>query len=146
HVRRGENQVTVEVQDMGAVTAVSVDGQVTAADGQVQTWISDGSWQVQRDDGPVMPVRLRRKQRPGTRGSGDPAFSHLGRRAHPRPAAAGLEDAPAEGVVMAVTPDPFAGSGRVEWLRWTLPPGATEMTIPVNGQARLWVDGQEVSW
>lgn len=146
NVRQGENQVTVEVQDMGAVTAVSVDGKVTAADGQVQTWISDGSWQVQRDDGPVTPVRLRRKQRPGTRGSGDPAFSHLWRRAHPLSAAAWLEDAPAEGVVMAVTPDPFAGSGRVEWLRWTLPPGATEMTVPVNGQARLWVDGQEVSW
>ncbi|MCC6169030.1 MAG: hypothetical protein IT329_17540 [Caldilineaceae bacterium] len=146
NLRQGGNQVTIEVQDMGAPTAVLVDGRVVTEDGRVALWISDGRWQAQRDDGPRMPVRLRRSQRPGNHGIGDPAFAHLWRRAHPLPAAGWLEDAPEENVVMPVTPDPFAGQARAAWLRWTLPPGAIEMSVPINEQARLWVDGQEVSW
>lgn len=148
NLRQGDNQVTIEVQDMGATTALLVDGKIVAEDGRAALWISDGEWQVQRDDGPVTPVQLRRKQRPskGWSAVGDPAFAHLWRRAHPLPAAGWLEDAPQEDVVIPVTPDPFAGQAPVAWLRWTLPPGATEMRVPVNGRARLWVDGQEMSF
>lgn len=99
-----------------------------------------------------MPVRLRRRQwvdpswDPGVEFMFDidPSFSHLWRRPHPLPGANWLEESPAGDVVVASAPDPCAGRGAVEWLAWTLPPGAVAMQAPLRGAARAWIDGREV--
>lgn len=150
NLTQGKNRIELEIQDMGWRPAVVVDGVVTGADGQRFTWRSDSSWQVQRNDNAPLPVRLRRRQWADAPSGAipvdmDPAFSHLWRRPHPLPNAHWLEDFPADDTVVDVAPDPFAGLRRVEWLRWVAPPGAVEMTIPVQGQARVWIDGVEKS-
>jgi hypothetical protein len=46
--------------------------------------------------------------------------------------------------VVDVQPAPFAGELRTEWFQWCMPPGATEMRLPVTGACSLWVDGEAV--
>lgn len=135
----GANEVAVEMQDQGRPAALLVDARVDGPGGSSITLISGADWQVQRDGGAPMPVQLRRRQWL------DPAWSHLWRRPHPLPGAAWIEDTPADDTVWPVVPDAFGGRSRVEWFRWVLPPGAVEMELPVAGQARLWVNGEEVT-
>ncbi len=153
-LRFGRNRITLEVQDMGRPISVVVDGLILEAGegtGRIAL-MSNGQWTVQRDDGPEVPAPLQRRQwvtramdvDAAVLSDMDPSFTHLWRRPHPLPGATWLEDAPAGDSVLSVQADPFAGRPSVEWLRWTLPPGATEARIPLQGSARLWVDGQEV--
>jgi hypothetical protein len=149
--RQGRNRIELETQDVGRKAAVLADGVAVSADGQRFTWSSGPAWHVSRDSAPATPVQLRRRQWADTMFDFvnsifvdmDPAFSHLWRRPHPLPQAAWLEDEPADDTVMAVEADPFGGATRVEWLCWKLPPGAQEMSIPIAGRARIWIDGAE---
>ncbi|GIV80570.1 MAG: hypothetical protein KatS3mg050_4964 [Litorilinea sp.] len=154
-LRFGRNRITLEVQDMGRPISVVVDGLILeagAGTGRISL-MSNGQWTVQRDDGPAVPAPLQRRQwvnravdvDTAVLSDMDPSFTHLWRRPHPLPGAAWLEDAPADDTVLSVQVDPFAGRPSVEWLRWILPPGATEAHIPLQGPAQLWVDGQEVT-
>src|SRR5207244_939401 len=95
-------------------------------------------WQVKRDSGAAQPVKLFRIQ------WNDPAWPHLWRRPHPLPEAAWLDNTPNNGVVMPVVPDAQAGHTSVEWFKWQLPPGVTEIHLPVVGHTRIWIDGTEV--
>ena len=148
----GSNQIEIVAQDMGQPAAVVADGLATGSDGQQLTWSSGPEWQVQREHAPAGPVRLRRRQWADTRFDFvgdlfvemDPSFSHLWRRPHPLPGAAWLEESPADDTVLAIAPDPFAGSTQVEWLAWRVPPGAHTLQLPVQGSARLWIDGVEI--
>jgi len=119
--------------------------------GEVVHLMSGAEWRVRRDDDLEVPVTLRRRQWVDqTDGSGevaidvDPAFTHLWRRPHPLPGASWLEDTADDDTVLPVVPDAFAGRERMEWFRWTLPPGATSMTLPLHGVAHVWVDGVEL--
>lgn len=148
NLKQGKNRIELEIQDMGWKPAVVVDGIAIGAESQQFMWRSDSSWQVQRNDETPLPVRLRRRQWADAPSGGvsvdmDPPFSHLWRRPHPLPGAHWLEDSPADGTVIEVAPDPFAGLRRVEWLRWVAPPGAMEMRAAVQGRARVWIDGVE---
>jgi hypothetical protein len=146
-LQQGTNHLELEIQDLGGRVAVVVDGEAHGADDESFFWTSGSHWRVQRNDGPWAPVRLRRRQWPDSESDFfsdmDPAFSRLRRRPHPLPCAAWLEDAPADDTVLAVAPDPFAGRTDIEWLRWTLPSGAVEMELALQGTGRLWVDGVE---
>ncbi|MCB0150723.1 MAG: hypothetical protein KDE01_24115, partial [Caldilineaceae bacterium] len=147
----GKNRIELQIQDMGRRVAVVVDGAATGVDGERFAWFSGPTWQVRRDGGAALPVQLRRRQWVDMQYDFvesalfdmDPSYAHLWRRPHPLPAANWLEDAPADGSVIAATPDAFAGSTRIEWLAWTVPPGAVAMVAPVAGSARLWIDGKE---
>lgn len=44
-----------------------------------------------------------------------------------------------------VAADASFGQQQYEWFRWTLPPGVTELELPIAGKARLWVDGEEIA-
>ncbi len=138
HVTQGENQITLEVQDVGAPVAVMADGVIQGTNGELLPVMSGADWQVQRDDGRSQPVKLYRQQWL------DPAWSHLWRRSHPLPGSMWLEDWPADETVLAIVPDALAGKTRVEWFRWILPPGVTTIDLPLCGEAQLWVDGTEV--
>ncbi|HHW86712.1 MAG TPA: hypothetical protein GX400_10955 [Chloroflexi bacterium] len=149
--RQGRNRIELEMQDGGRKAAMLADGIAVSVDGHRFTWSSGPGWQVSRDHAPATPVQLRRRQWADMMYDFvnaifvdmDPAFSHLWRRPHPLPQAAWLEDEPADDTVVAVETDPFGGVTRVEWLRWRIPPGVQEMSIPVAGRARLWIDGVE---
>lgn len=151
NLREGHNHIELQMQDLGRRAAIVVDGIATGPSGEQITWMSGPQWQVRRDDGAAAPVRLRRRQWVDMQYDFvesalldmDPSYSNLWRRPHPLPEATWLEDEPADDSVLAVAPDPFAGKTRVEWLTWTIPPGAMGMNIPVAGDARLWIDGQE---
>jgi len=73
---------------------------------------------------------------------GDPAALHLTRRPHPLPDVGWLEEGTR--ALPAVFADPEVGD-RAEWLRFTVPPGAISLRVPVCGSAALFVDGAEVA-
>lgn len=153
NLQQGRNQIELETQDVGRKAAVVADGVAIDASGQRFTWSSGPAWQVQRDDAAPVPVELRRRQWADMKFDFmqpvfvdmDPSFSHLWRRPHPLPAADWLEDAPADDTVVDVAPDPYAGVAQVAWLRWRVPPGALEMNAPVQGHARVWIEGIETA-
>lgn len=138
-LRAGLNEIAVELQDTGRQVAILVDALAVQADGKRVPIMSGAGWKVSRDGGTPAPVRLRRRQWI------DPAWSHLRRRPHPLPGAMWIEEKEPEGAVLPVIPDPWTIEGRPEWFRWILPPGVTKAVIPVRGEIRLWVDGQEVN-
>jgi hypothetical protein len=100
----------------GASPAVLVDGPAVSGPG----------WTATRDGEPV-PVLARRRQH------GDPAALHLRRRPHPLPGANWLEDGEDDSVVATRLAVPDAQT-RIEWLRFTVPPGATRMSFEVIGE------------
>ncbi|MDL4816536.1 glycosylhydrolase-like jelly roll fold domain-containing protein [Actinomadura opuntiae] len=119
-------EVTLVLTEGEAAPSVMVDGAV----------VSGAGWTAARDGEPV-PVLPSRRQ------YGDPASLHLRRRPHPLPGAAWLEDVPETGDVLPVR---FAAPGigpRVEWLRVTVPPGATRMAVDVHGELlEVLLDGE----
>lgn len=137
-VQQGQNTLNIEVQDTGQPMSVLVDARVESQNGQALTLISGAQWTVRRDEGVAQPAALARQ--PWL----DPAWSHLSRRPPPLPETMWLEDRPADATVVATVPDAQAGAVVPELFRWTLPVGATRMTVPVAGEARVWVDGAEL--
>ena len=129
--RRGTNTVTLEVHDPGQLVEALVDVRVAGAQGEEAVLTSGPQWTVQRGEGPQMPAALRRFQNSSwNRGavgvSLDPQAVDLWRRPHPLPGADWLEDVPSDDTVVRAAPDAFGGQRRVEWLRWTLPPGVAD--------------------
>lgn len=151
--RRGSNEVAIEIQDQGQPIALLVDAIVSSADDRCLIFFGDAGWTAQRDDGPVQPAALRRRQwvdRAYTSeadfASGiDPAWPLVQRRPHPLPAAHWLEDVPSDGTVIPIVPDAHAGAPAIEWFRWTAPAMATAIRLPIHGQASLLVDGEEIA-
>jgi hypothetical protein len=138
--QRGSNTLWIDMQDIGAVAAVLADGLIRGASGETLSITSNTHWTVQRDADTPQPAPLVRAQ------WADPAWSHLWRRPHPLPGAMWLEDQPADDTVLPVVPVASANhAGRAEWFRWTLPPGAAEIRLPVAGAARLWIDDEAVA-
>lgn len=151
--QRGANQFVVEIQDQGVPLALLVDAEIIGPQGEHLAIIGDANWTAQRDDGPVQPATLRRRQwvdyvyaSEADFASGvDPAWPLVRRRSHPLSGAHWLEDTPLDGSVLSVIPDAYAGAPAVEWFRWTAPGMATAVHLPVRGQATLFVDGVEVA-
>jgi hypothetical protein len=150
--RQGANSVVLEVLDPGRPVALVADALIQGANGQTAKLMTGAGWLVQRDSEAAQPAALRRRQwidQPAidaSEGFGemDVAFANLWRRPHPLPDADWLEDAPHDDTVLPLVPDAF-GASRVEWFRWQTPPGATAIYLPVDGEVRLWVDGNEAA-
>ncbi|MFG1960396.1 glycosylhydrolase-like jelly roll fold domain-containing protein [Nonomuraea sp. NPDC049028] len=132
-LRPGANEVTVRVGD--GAEPVLVDGCVTSGPG----W-----WAVH--DGERVAAEIHRTQ------YCDPAALHLPRRPHPLPGTSWLSkdrNEPADPasstglpvVLPTVLAEPGT-AGRVEWLRFQVPPGATALRVPLRGAAELLIDGQ----
>lgn len=150
-LRAGANQIELEALEPGGPLAIVVDGLAHGPNGERASLMSGRDWRARRGEGPETAVTLRRRQWFSPAGSGapsapdmDPAFANLWRRPHPLPGAAWLEDTPADDTVLPVVPDAHPGASWSEWFRWTLPPGATSMRLPIAGAARLWVDDVEL--
>jgi hypothetical protein len=139
-LKAGVNEVTVEVLDHDQAWPVGVlaDGRAELPGGAVSTLMSDSGWTARRDNAEPTPAR------PGFHRD-QPDTYYLWRREHPLPGAAWLEEQPADGSVVAVTPDAFPGERAEESLKWTLPPGARAMRLPVAGHASLTVNGRAVA-
>jgi hypothetical protein len=168
NIRKGTNELIIEIQDTGSSPiiqidendeiieqdaplstmglnqlrgfgVVMVDGLVEGASGERLSITSGSHWQVKRDGGTAQPVKLFRIQ------WNDPAWPYLWRRPHPLPEAAWLDNTPNNGVVLPVVPDAQGRQSTIEWFRWQLPPGVREIHLPIAGHARVWVDGEEVT-
>ncbi len=135
-LRRGENEIRVEVSDLGASTAILVDA-VIEGEGKGLELISDGTWAVTRD-GKLVALGLRRKQ------WGDPSWALLRRRPHPLPQANWLEE---EDDTTTVIPAIAAATtkARVEWYRIELPPGARAATFTAHGEVNAYVEDRELA-
>jgi hypothetical protein len=129
----GPNLVQLHVAEAGVPAAVLVDAVATCG-GRDVLLMSDRSWEVEREGARVATVARRRQW-------GDPAWAHLRRRPHPLPGAAWLEGAQGDVVVPLATSVP--GAPGVEWLRWRVPPGATEMRLTLGTEGTVYVDGRE---
>ena len=124
-LRPGDNDLVLHV-DRGAAGVL--------ADGCVST---GPEWWV-RQRGSRVPARIRRAQ------FREPGALHLPRRPHPLPETSWLSGRDEGGVVPARLA--VAGhAGRVEWLRFALPPGATALRVPLRGTGTLFVDGEPVA-
>jgi hypothetical protein len=140
--REGENEIRIEVSDLGVPHAVSVDGFFEAGGSSVP-FISDGSWEVTRDGKPV-EIGQRRQPFGSIFPWGDPASPHLWRRQHPLPGSSWLEDTPgADETVVGLAPDARKPGQGPEWFRFLVPPGATRMRLAVHGAATVYLDGEE---
>ncbi|MCP2351038.1 glycosyl hydrolase [Nonomuraea roseoviolacea] len=124
-LRPGPNVVTVRVAD--GSEPVLVDGCATSGPG----------WEAVRD-GVRSPARVRRSQYL------DPAALHLPRRPHPLPDTSWLSGAGGDDVVLRAVLGEEGAAGRVEWLRFQVPPGATAVRVPLRGRAVLTLDGDPV--
>lgn len=141
--REGENEIKIEVSDLGIPHAVSVDG-LFETGGNSVSLVSDETWEVTRDGEPVS-LGLRRQPFGAIYPWGDPALPHLWRRPHPLPGSNWLEDAEdADEVVVNLAPYARAGRSGVEWLRFLVPPGASHMRLAVYGAATVYLDGEEI--
>ncbi|MEU3186053.1 hypothetical protein ABZ707_17895 [Streptomyces sp. NPDC006923] len=132
-LRPGDNEITVESAG-GGDPAVLVDAVFST--GAAVTLHSDASWWAERA-GRRVPVVVRREP------VGDPAALHLRRRPHPLPGAAWLDPDADDGTVAPVR---FAVPGArpaVEWFWCRLPPGALRLTVDVQGDTTVFVDGRE---
>lgn len=143
HAREGENEMKIEVSDLGVSHAVSVDGLFEAGEDSL-SFASDETWEITRD-GESVSLELRRQQFGTIQPLGDPAWTHLRRRPHPLPGSNWLEDEDADGVVIDLTPEARAGRSGVEWLRFPVPPGASHMRLAVHGTATVYLDGEEIA-
>jgi hypothetical protein len=138
---KGLNTIEVESCQRGAggVPGIAVDAVIHGAHGEQSSFFSDAQWQVKIDGSEWMPACLSRRQ------WHDNSEIHFAQRPHPLAQAGWLDGNPAPEVVLPVVPDAWEGATRPEWLRWTLPPGVRELTLPVHGKARLWANGEEVA-
>jgi hypothetical protein len=133
----GENEIRLDLTDLGIGAAVLVDALIQTATEPVAI-MSDATWQAERNGRPA-PLNLQRQQ------WGDPAWALLYRRPHPLPDSAWLEGPqPAEVVVPLVPHIPPVGR-RAEWFRFLLPPGAHRMRLALHGAVTVYVNGQETS-
>jgi hypothetical protein len=135
----GNNELTLEIQDLGQPVAALVDS-VASSDGGLGL-LTDGTWDATRD-GTAVPARLRREQ------WSDPRWVCLRARPHPLPRSAWLNrDAASDGVVLDLVPsasaDPLAGP-RAEWLRFTAPIGAVSLRVPTGVPFTAVVGGRPV--
>lgn len=149
---QGGNTIEVSVQDQGRRMALFVDGIIHGPAGEMLTVMSDAGWSAQRIGRAVMPASLRRRQWIDEFSASDDArenvfgsdieigWPQVWRRQHPLPDAHWLEDAPADGNVLRVTSDAFAGQPSETWFEWQVPALATRMHLPVQGEAQLWID------
>lgn len=150
--RQGENKIVLETLDSGRGVTVVADGLVYGKNGETAGIRTGVNWQVQRNDGPLEPVVLRRRQwidqawfdRADSFREMDPAFTHLWRRPHPLPETGWLEGTSDDSAMLRLVPEAFQGQN-VEWFGWKIPPGATSIFLPVHGEIRLWVDGKEIA-
>lgn len=138
YVRQGENEVRIDVSDLGEPQAVLVDALIEAQEEPIAL-TSDETWSVTRDGKPV-PLKLSHEQ------WDDPAWAHLWRRPHPLPASSWLENSSSDrDPVVPLVPALQSGQRRVEWVRFQVPPGAHRMRLAIHGSVSAYVDGEELS-
>ncbi len=128
-LRAGRNEIGVEWTDAGKTVPLLVDALFESGAGQSVSLVTSGQWQAFRS-GNEVGVQVRRVH--GCQGVWwgarmDPAWAHLWRRPHP------LLDSQ---VVLRVQPDAFPGENRVEWFRFTVPPGTTAIHTDVAGEVQ----------
>jgi hypothetical protein len=143
--RQGENTIEVVMEDIGKAAGILIDGMAESEYGHTFTFTSGTDWVIRRKES-ERQAELWQDWKINDLSIQEPAYHELWRRPHPLPGAEWLEDRTADGTVVEFEVDCSFGDGEVEWLRWVLPPGASHAAIPVDGEARLWVDGVEVSF
>lgn len=129
--RSGANDVVVEVTDPGV--GVVIDAEILAA-GTVHELVTNSEWEASCAGLPSTPGRL-------VAIPYDPRWVQLSPRVHTLPRAGRRQGIDDDAGVIG-TPSVMAAGPRVEWFRFHLPPGATALDLPVDGDATAYVDGQ----
>ncbi len=151
-LREGENLIELEVTDLGASGYFLADALIES-DGSRVILMSDEAWQVTRNG---RPTALSVHRKPWL-DMNLPQVQWLNlsslqvwQRPHPLPATSWLENAPPitcppdrVGTVLSLVPDVPDEHGRIEWLRFVVPPGAVRMHLKLHGGATVYLDGVE---
>jgi len=151
-LREGENLVELEVTDLGVSGRLLVDALIES-DGSRITLMSDDTWQVTRNGRPT-ELSVQRKPWLDLNSSQvqwlDLSSLQVWRRPHPLPTTSWLENASPlacssdrVGTVLSLVPDVSEEHGRIEWLRFVVPPGAVRMHLRLRGSAAVYLDGVE---
>lgn len=148
-IAAGTHQLDIEALDAGRGVSIMVDG--IWYDGQrvVGTVMTGQGWQVTRQGGDQQPATVRRRQWVDLTFDTDhalyvdmdPGWPLMWRRQHPLPGAHWLEDAPADGSVLAVVPDAHPNQAHVLDVTWRIPATATRMYLPGQQAGELLIDG-----
>lgn len=137
----GENVVEIRVTDVGGPVGAFVDAQFMSPEGTSTTLVTDSTWTAARDGRPA-PVALRRSP------VADAQWALLRPRPHPLPRAQWIDPAPVprSDTVVDIVPEARPGQPKpAEWFRCVVPPGAVEVTLPVEStKLRAWLDGAEL--
>lgn len=138
YMQQGDNEVRIDVSELGASPSVLVDALIEEQEESVSI-DSDAAWSVARDGKPV-PLKLRREQWE------DPSWTRLWRRPHPLPASNWLEGSFGDrDPVVPLVPAAIHGRQRVEWVRFRVPPGAHRMRLEMHGSVSAYLDAEEPS-
>lgn len=136
----GRHTVEFAVTDGGLPPCLTLDAELTLADGAQHLLVSTADWTVRAKGIEPQPVALT------ARGGYDSGHEAMHRRPHPLPRTNWLEQSAEPSPMLDVVPDAFPQQSRRYWLRWQTPPGARSMTLSIAGEAKLWVDGQPVRY
>ncbi len=136
-LRRGRNRLEVQLVDPGAPVAALVDGLIEGDSGEQVEVMTDVTWVARRDGKSVETVVRRGQWGKVPDWGSDPSVNRLWQRPHPLPATGWLDPRRGGEIVLPVQPDAFDGTERVEWFRFRLPPGATEMQLEVAGEMQV---------
>lgn len=136
-LREGDNELRVDVQGDGAARAILVDAVVEGTGGERLTRCSGAGWTVASGEASG-PPRLTRDQ------WFDPRHQVAVRRPHPLPDAAIVDGTRDDDGVVVRLRSLASAEGSLAWFRFALPPGAVRARLPVAGDVRCFVDGEEL--
>lgn len=145
-IKEGRNEIEVIARDEGQPTGLLVDGLVEMEGGGEVVFVSDATWLSSPAGGSnAAGAAARILPGPAHGYMGDPACLLLRPRPHPLPFAGWLLNQPPppapfdQLVYSAGVEKPLAG-----WYRFRVPPGASRIHFQTPGNARLFVNGEEL--
>jgi len=157
YLQQGANTIAVRAWTEGGAAGLLVYGEIVLRNGERVVFTSNPSWRTNRwelgkEPSDWMEPRHDDRHWHYAISQGIPPMAPWGevdglpknQAPHPLPRAGWLENLPDR--PFAPPFEPFLDRGkRAGWVRFLVPPGATKMRLKIKGEARVFVDGQEIA-